>query len=154
MGFLQMGRIYARMRARLREMASMRPGPGRLSGWAHTSLAVSFVAASPSLAEDMLATAAGFGLVTGLVEGTGLWALQRLHWLRGPIAFLGASPDAIWLSMIFDLLLFGGVGLSLILFARLVRRFPIKGFSIFALTYLTFSDWLALPLLGASSSTG
>jgi arylsulfatase A-like enzyme len=145
---LQMGRLPARMRAQLRETAFICSGPVRPAGQAQISLAVSSAVESSNLVRDILATAVGLGLVVGLVEGTSLWALQRLRWLRGPITFLGGSLDAIWVSTLFDLLLFGGVGLALILLARLVPRFPLKGLSAFVLACLTIFDWLALPLLG------
>jgi arylsulfatase A-like enzyme len=94
------------------------------------------------------AVALWFGLLAGLVEGVALWGLQRLGWLTGPLTFLGFLVDIVWISVVFDVVLFLLVGLALTLLARLVPRAPILTVSIFSFAFLVSFDWLVILLLG------
>ena len=78
----------------------------RLSRHPGASETSSSVVRPLALVRDILISAVWFGLVTGLIEGTGLWVLQRLDWLAGPYARLGSSFEIVWISTLFDLLLF------------------------------------------------
>jgi arylsulfatase A-like enzyme len=88
------------------------------------------------LLSRILLLAAWFGLVTGLVEGTGLLLFQRYGLL--------VSVEIIWVAAIFDLLLFGAVGLAITLFRQFLPGLPPVRLSLFLFAFLAFFDWLAL----------
>ena len=44
-------------------------------------------------ASEILQYALWFGIVTGLVEGVFLYAMQRYELLRGQITYLGSGPQ-------------------------------------------------------------
>jgi arylsulfatase A-like enzyme len=143
-----MNHIISDIRTQLQNITSARPKSSGLAKGEGTS-AISSPAVRPSSsAQNILITAAWFGLVTGLIEGTGLWALQQLGWLAGPFTFLGASLEIIWISALFDLLMFSILGLALSLIARLLPRLPVMLLAVFLFASLTFFDWLAIPLIG------
>lgn len=108
-------------------------------------------ATKKSAVGTIFVAAAWFGLLTGLVEGIGLWALQQLNLLAGKIQFLGLSTEVIWLSPIFNLLLFGFLALIFSILAILFPRLPVKRLSILTFASLMFLDWLAMLLMGRLS---
>ncbi|NLE76694.1 MAG: hypothetical protein GX605_08080, partial [Chloroflexi bacterium] len=103
-------------------------------------------AASPL--RDTLAVALPLGITTGLVEGAGLWALQRLGWLQGLLTFHGSSVEIIWIAALVDLLLFGALGLALGLLGTVFPTLPTPTASLLVFVFLALFDWLALALLG------
>ncbi len=98
--------------------------------------------------KDLLITAAWFGLVAGLVEGTALWVLQQLGWLTGILTFQGVSVEIIWIAALFDLLLFCGLGLVLVVAAWVFPRLPMPKVAVFLFVFLLLFDWLAILLIG------
>jgi arylsulfatase A-like enzyme len=98
--------------------------------------------------KEILLAGVWFGLVTGLVEGVGLWSMQRLGWLSVQIMFLGSSIDGIWISLLFDLLLFCAIGLMLALLARIVPRLPILRMAIFVYACLALFIISSMLLVG------
>jgi arylsulfatase A-like enzyme len=113
-----------------------------------TSAASSSTVRSSAVVKDLLITAAWFGLVTGLIEGTALWGLQQIGWLSGSLTFQGFSVEIVWIATLFDLLLFCALGLALGLAARLLPQLPVASVSVFLFACLTFLDWLAILLAG------
>lgn len=101
-----------------------------------------------SSVKTILITAVWFGIVTGLVEGFGLWALQQKGWLAGTFTFLGASIEIVWIATIFDLLLFTVFGLTLSVVAWFFPKLPVPRYAIFLFAFLAIFDWLAMPLIG------
>jgi arylsulfatase A-like enzyme len=103
---------------------------------------------SSGVAKVILPLAAWFGLVTGLVEGTVLLALNKNGWLFWRLSNRAISLETIWISALFDLLLFTAVGLILVIVARCFRRLPIFWISIFVFVFLALFDWLLVVLYG------
>jgi arylsulfatase A-like enzyme len=68
--------------------------------------------------------ATSFGLATGLLEGAGFLALQRLEWLGRRVVIDSVTPEIVWISMLFNLLLFNIIGLGLLWITRTVPRLP------------------------------
>ncbi|HXZ42031.1 MAG TPA: sulfatase [Terriglobales bacterium] len=102
----------------------------------------------------LLGLAAWFGLTAGLIEGAGLLAVYG-YGLWNRYIRPGVSVDIIYISAIFDLVLFCGVGLVMLLARRLIRvpvEVIVSGFALFA-----FGDWVSLTgrisVLGAVSLT-
>jgi arylsulfatase A-like enzyme len=93
-----------------------------------------------SLAEDILSLAAWFGLVTGLSEGVLFLAFQTLGQMRH------VTLEIIWISALFDVLLYSGLGFAFFMLARLLPKLPMTLLSVFVFALLTLSDWLALAL--------
>ncbi len=97
----------------------------------------------PAPGTGILAMAAWFGLITGLVEGSALLLFQRLHWLTWDIAQRGVSAEIIWISCAFDLVLFGVAGLVLCASGRMLRR-DVFGVATFLFIFLMCFDWLVI----------
>jgi arylsulfatase A-like enzyme len=111
---------------------------------AMNKLAKDFSAAAPKASiRSVLMLAAWFGLVAGMVEGAGLLLFQQINWERwGRITHV--SVEIIWISAMWDFLLFVLVGLGVVLIARLLPKVPTLRFAIFLFGALMFYDWLAL----------
>jgi arylsulfatase A-like enzyme len=107
-------------------------------------LAKDFSAVAPKAGTgSILMLAAWFGLVAGMVEGVGLLLFQRINWgIWGKITHV--SVEIVWISAMWDFLLFVLVGLGVVLFARLLPKLPTLRFGIFLFAALMFYDWLAL----------
>jgi len=88
--------------------------------------------------------ATSFGLLTGLVEGTALVIFQSLHWLGWTISLAPINSQILWISPIFDLLMFASVGLILTLTGRFFSPVSTLEFKSFAFSFLAFLDWLVL----------
>ena len=97
---------------------------------------------------QVLISAAWFGLLTGLVEGVALWALQQFGLMGGQLTFLGFSAEIIWIAAGFDLLLFSALGLVLGAVAWFLPRLPVAAVSVFVFGYLALFDWLVVLLAG------
>jgi arylsulfatase A-like enzyme len=97
---------------------------------------------------QVLISAAWFGLLTGLVEGVALWALQQFGLMGGQLTFLGFSAEIIWIAAGFDLLLFSALGLVLGAVAWFLPRLPVAVVSVFVFGYLALFDWLVVLLAG------
>src|SRR4030088_736199 len=93
----------------------------------------------------MLLLAAGFGLLTGLVEGLGLLAFHGFPWftLNSRIPE-GVSSEILWISPIVNLILFLMMGLILAALGRLMPRRPIVRIALFLFLFLAIVDWLGL----------
>lgn len=86
------------------------------------------------------------GLVTGLGEGLLLWGFQKLNWLAWPLTTLGMSLEVLWVSTIFDLVIFCFAGLIL---GLIYHKFPYPvslRLIIFALLFIFIFDWINVPL--------
>jgi arylsulfatase A-like enzyme len=81
-----------------------------------------------------------FGLMTGLIEGTLFLVLHRIDhaW--------GVWTETLWISTVFDFLLFSVLGLALIAVARVFPSLPMTLPTVFLYASLAFFDWLALTL--------
>ncbi len=103
-----------------------------------------FSAAAPEgSTRSILMLAAWFGLVAGLVEGVGLLLFQRINWANWGRA-THVSVEIIWISAMWDFLLFVLAGMGVVLLARLLPKLPALRFSVFLFGALTFYDWLEL----------
>ena len=100
----------------------------------------------------LLSVAAWFGIVAGLVEGLGLLAVYG-YGLWNRYIRPGVSVEIVWISAVFDLVLFVSIGLVLALARRLFRLPVATVVTFFAL--LTFGDWVSLTgrisAIGAAS---
>ena len=105
-------------------------------------------ASSHGKAKQILIVAAWFGLVTGLFEGAIFLALQRLNRLTLYRSIVDVSVEIVWISVLFDLLLFSVVGLALAAMARLFPRLPIIQICIGLFSFMAFLDWVGLALTG------
>ena len=105
---------------------------------------VSRVEASParSLSTSVLFLAAcWFGLVAGLLEGTGLLAFQRINWAQWA-RVLHVSKEILWVSPLVDLFFFLLIACLVALVSRALPRIPGLRVLVFILTFLTAYDWL------------
>ncbi len=98
----------------------------------------------PPALREVISLAAWFGAVAGLVEGGMLLAFQKFPWVPWSIRRVSVSPDIVWISSVFDLLLFLAVGLIL---KGLRRWFPrllslSSCFSFFI--GMSFFDWISI----------
>ena len=84
-----------------------------------------------------------FGIFAGLIEGLGLLLFQRINWKQWA-RVLHVSRTILWVSPLVDLLFFLTIALLVWLASRLFRRLPRLRVLVFALTFLSVYDWLAL----------
>ena len=89
---------------------------------------------------NVLVIAVWFGLVAGLLEGAGSLVLQRLGRMEG------VWLEIIWVSPLFDALLFGILGVVLVLAYLIYRRLPVVTLAVFLFTTLTMFIWIGLAL--------
>ncbi len=89
-------------------------------------------------AKDIMVLALWFGLVAGLLEGAVLRVSRAPGWITW------VPSDILWVSPLFDALLFGVVGLVLTGVARLSTRLPVVRFAVFLFGWMTFFDWVML----------
>jgi arylsulfatase A-like enzyme len=146
-----MNHIFSTIRTQFHHITSARSESPRLTRGDSTSAISSPLTHTSDQTINILITAVWFGLVTGLIEGVGLVTLRELGWLPWRTEALVISPKSIWISPLFDLLLFGLLGLALGLLARLLTRLPVMLFCVFVFATMMFFNWLSLPLLGRIS---
>jgi len=99
-------------------------------------------------AVDIILYSIWFGLLTGLVEGVALYVFQHAGLLKGQITYLGSSWEVLWITPIFDLLLFLVVGLALALFAQFVPQVFAKRVSLLTFCFLLVFAWIEIYLSG------
>jgi arylsulfatase A-like enzyme len=90
----------------------------------------------------VLLIAAWFGLVSGMVEGVLFLICQ---WF-GKLMYV--SLKIVWVSAVFNLLLFGAIGLLLMVVRRFFRPLPVVLLSVSLFAFLTVLDWVSLLLTG------
>jgi arylsulfatase A-like enzyme len=84
-----------------------------------------------------------FGIVTGLIEGSGLLVFERINWVRwGPM--IHVSRPIIWISPIVDTAFFLILSLLVWLLSRAIRRIPAQQTLVFLLSFLAIYDWLTV----------
>lgn len=98
-----------------------------------------------------LTLAAGFGLLTGLVEGIGLFLLRQAQWLNWRLYNRAIWYETFWISPLVDLLLFSVACAGLILVGTLVRRAPVRKIAWFLFIFLAVFDWVLIVLYGRIS---
>jgi arylsulfatase A-like enzyme len=89
-----------------------------------------------------------FGLATGLLEGAGFIGLQTLGWLGRRVVVESVTPEVVWISTLFNLLLFNAVGLALLALTRSFPRLPLMALSISVFSVMACEDLLVLTLDG------
>lgn len=144
-----MSNVFSEIRTRLQKVIPACSQPADFTNKEGALLTSQPTAKSP--VPRILLLAVWFGLVAGMVEGTTLWIFRQQGWLQGKLVFLGISVEVVWISTIFDLLLFGVLGMALSLAARLLPRPLVLRLGVFLLAFLTFFDWLVIPLHGRIS---
>ena len=95
-------------------------------------------------AKSILVVAAWFGLVTGLVEGPAFLILQQLHWLNFNMALTGVWLPIIWISPLFDFMLFSAIGLFVTTLLGVLPRLLAIRLAVFVFAFLMVFDWLSL----------
>lgn len=111
--------------AQSKPMNSGEGGPGRAS------------------ATDLLAVAAWFGLVTGLLEGISRTVLQSLGGVSWEMLLSAASVKIIWVAPFFYIFLFSLGGAVLALLNGVVPRLPMARAAVFLFGLAGFADVLS-----------
>jgi hypothetical protein len=93
-----------------------------------------------NVAINVLVIAVWFGLVAGLLEGIGSLVLQRLGRLDE------IWVEILWVSPLFDALLFVVAGVVLVLAYFVYRRLPVVTLAVFVFATLTLFIWIELAL--------
>lgn len=97
---------------------------------------------------ELLKYALWFGMITGLVEGMLLYALQRYELLRGQITYLGSGPQVLWVAPVFDALFFLLVGVGAAVVAQFLPRKFARPAVFFVFCFLASFGWLLVYLSG------
>ena len=103
-------------------------------------------------AGKFLRLAAGFGLITGLVEGLLLFGLHRLGWLTWRLQNRAYWYETLWIAPLVDLALFtlaGAVFASVAFPFR--KKMAVEKIFLFVFTFLCGFDWLFIILFGKIS---
>jgi hypothetical protein len=95
-------------------------------------------------ASRVLVVAVWFGLLTGLFEGIGLLAAQKLGWLEWETLQRGVAPEILWIAPVVDLALFGSVAFMLLVVGRIFPRLAIIRISVLVFAFMTVADAVAL----------
>jgi hypothetical protein len=103
-------------------------------------MAIAAAESPRGVSANVLVIALWFGLVAGLVEGLGSLALQSLGW------HYGIWIEMVWVSPVFAALLFGSLGVVLVLSYLAFRRFPVLTVAVFLFASLSFFIFLELAL--------
>src|SRR5579859_1857820 len=89
--------------------------------------------------KELLIVAAWSGILAGIVEAPALLLLQKLNLLGSGLA--AVDLPIIWVSPLFDLLLFLTVASGLLLVLRIFPYILRERIAIFSFAFLTFLDW-------------
>jgi arylsulfatase A-like enzyme len=92
--------------------------------------------------------ASWFGLATGLLEGAGFLVLQRLGGLGRRVVVHSVSVEIVWISTVFNLLLFNLVALALLLGARVFPRISLARLAVSVFSVMACEALLVLALDG------
>jgi arylsulfatase A-like enzyme len=103
------------------------------------------------LNREILPVAAVLGLLTGLLEGSGLLLFRYKQWLYWRLANRAFWTETLWISPFVDLVLFLLVGLALSLLGIVLSKVLVKRIAWFSLIFLAIFDWFFLALFGRIS---
>ena len=95
---------------------------------------------------ELLALALWFGLATGLVEAAEILVARQFRWTYWESTFHGHSLEIVWICTLFDLLLFGVLGLATGAAARYARGSLPARTCLWGAIFLATFDWL-IPVL-------
>ena len=102
--------------------------------------------------KNIISLAAGFGLITGLVEGILLFGLHQFEWLTWRLQNRAYWYETLWIAPLVDVILFSLAGLALALIGfPLRKKFPVAKTSLFLFSVLAAVDWLFIILFGRIS---
>lgn len=105
-----------------------------------------------SFTKNIITLAAGFGLITGLVEGVLLFGLHQFEWLTWRLQNRAYWYETLWIAPLVDVILFSLAGLVLALIGfPLRKKFPVGKISLFLFSALAAVDWLFIVLFGKIS---
>src|SRR5262245_28387878 len=89
---------------------------------------------------DLLVVAVWFGLVSGMIEGAVFLFVMKVADRAG----MEVAKEILYVSPVFNVVLFVLSGLVLAAAFRVFPRLPIVGLSVFFFTLVSVSDWLEL----------
>jgi len=92
---------------------------------------------------DLLAIAAWFGLVTGLLEGISRTVLQSLGGVSWEMLLSAASVKIIWVAPFFYVVVFTLGGVVLALLSWIAPRLPMARAAVFLFGLVGFADLLS-----------
>jgi len=95
---------------------------------------------------DILTLAASFGLLAGLVEGAGLFFLQKGPWAGETINIFFVPRRILYVSPLADLVLFVAIAFLTFCICRLIRLRSPDLPLLFMVIFLLVFDWLSLVL--------
>jgi arylsulfatase A-like enzyme len=86
--------------------------------------------------------AASAGLLTGLVEGASFLLFQELGWWHWSMAELAVTAEILWISPLFNLLLFAAMGLMFEAVDSKFPAWPVRRAALALFAFLLCLDWL------------
>jgi len=101
--------------------------------------------------KELLQLAAAFGLLTGVIEGIGLFTFHQAQWLNWRLYNRAIWVETLWVAPLFDFALFLLVGTFLALAGFAFNKVLIKKTSWFLFIFLCLFDWLLVILYGRLS---
>ncbi len=101
--------------------------------------------------KEILYFAAFFGLITGLSEGIILYLLQINNLLFWRLSNRAIWIETLWISPVFDFLLFGFLGALLVIIGRVFNKLPVNKIAIMLFSFMFVFDLLFIFLIGRVS---
>ena len=93
-------------------------------------------------AVPILSLAASAGLLTGLIEGSAFLFLQERGWWHWSLAEMAVTREILWISPVFDVLLFLALGIILVVIHKVVPALPARRIAYVLFAFLLGLNWL------------
>ncbi len=100
---------------------------------------------------EILYYSAWFGLLTGLIEGVGLFVFRSTGWLEWRLYNRAIWYETFWIAPLIDLTFFSFVGWILLIIGRILPKFQTKKIALSTFVALLVFDWIFLVIYGRIS---
>jgi arylsulfatase A-like enzyme len=90
---------------------------------------------------EIITMSVWFAIISGIIEGLMFLVFQQFG------RIMGVSLEILWISPLVNFVIFGVVGLGLVIVDRILPNLPVEMFAVFIFTLLTILDWLTIAFM-------